>query len=435
MCRKLFSGIVTLSFIFLFCDSVLAKSAEYEISELKTQIKAMQKQINQMQKNIQILEVSQNKNQELQELTQEGLSKVGSLLNIFEGVNVGAGVTFVLQATDHANNNNADKEDVADASYSVDLQFEREFADYAKGFIHLEAGGGAGVEDELKVFSNVNRDADNDENVRLTEVWYEYYLDKLPATLTVGKIDATCFIDTNEYANDECAQFLGRIFRNSPTIEFADNAAGLRLGLEPIDSLDAELVLMDGDSDWEDAFDNIFFSGQLNFKPKLLGRPGNYRILGWINDNDHTKWSDSSQTKENACGVGISFDQRFSDNIGAFVRYGWQDPQQRLNGLDDDFSLEHAWSTGLQLSGNLWNRGDDILAFAVGQAIPSQNYKDANTLNAKNEGHFETYYNYKVNDYLALTPDLQVIWNPYGDDATVGDDTIVVGGLRGQVDF
>ena len=103
------------------------------------------------------------------------------------------------------------------------MEFEKEFANYGKAFVHLETGDGAGIEDELKVFSNVNRDADDSDNsVSVTEVWYEHYPENMPLTITAGKIDATGFIDTNEYANDECGQFLGRIFRNSPTIEFAD---------------------------------------------------------------------------------------------------------------------------------------------------------------------------------------------------------------------
>ncbi|MFH1901548.1 MAG: carbohydrate porin [Candidatus Omnitrophota bacterium] len=390
-----------------------------EIAELKARIAQLEKKL-----------VKQDR--DLTELKEEGI------LPSIEGLTIGAGATFILQGTHNANGDNLSKkgEDVTDASYSIDLEFEKEFADYGKAFIHLEAGGGAGVEDELKVFSNVNRDADDDENVRLTEAWYEHYSSNLPLTLTFGKIDATCFIDTNEYANDEVNQFLGRIFRNSPTIEFADNAAGIRLGLEPVDLMAAEMVLMDADSDWKDMFDNIFFAGQINFKPKLFGRGGNYRILGWLNDREHTKWADATKTKEKGFGFGLSFDQELTDNLGAFVRYGWQEPDQRLNGLDDDFSLEHAWSTGLQLSGSIWGRDDDVLAFAVGQAIPSDDYKKAGSnLNAKDEGHFEAYYSFKVNEHLTLSPDIQVIWNPYGDDATNGKDTITVVGMRGQVDF
>ena len=418
----LFLGMVTAVKICLADDG----SIRAEIAELKSRITQLEQKIAAQEKK------SVEQTSKISRLEERGIE-----LPVLEGLTIGAGATFVLQGTHNANGDNLSKkgEDVTDASYSIDLEFEKEFSDYGKAFIHLEAGGGAGVEDELKVFSNVNRDADNDENVRLTEVWYEHYLTTLPATLTLGKIDATGFIDTNEYANDEAAQFLGRIFRNSPAIEFADNAAGVRFGVEPTDFVDIELVAMDADSDWEDVFDDIFVAGQLNLKPKLFGRSGNYRLLGWVNDRQHTRWSDATKTKEEGYGFGISFDQELTDNLGAFLRYAWQDPEQRLNGLDDDFSLEHSWSAGMQLKGSIWGRENDVLAVAVGQAIPSDDYKKTGSLNAKKEGHFETYYSYKVNEHLTLSPDLQVIWNPYGDDATNGKDTITVFGMRGQVDF
>jgi high affinity Mn2+ porin len=200
--------------------------------------------------------------------------------------------------------------------------------------------------------------------------------------------------------------------------------------------MDVEFVVMDADSNWEDVFDNVFVAGQLNLKPKLFGRNSNYRVLGWLNDREHIKWPDSVLTKKEGYGFGLSFDQGLTDNLGAFVRYAWQDPDRRLNGLDDDFSLEHAWSAGLQLSGAIWGRNEDIFALAYGQAIPSDDYKNAGTnLNAKTEDHIELYYSFKVNDHLFLSPDIQIIWDPYGGDATNGDDTIVVGGLRTQVDF
>lgn len=62
-------------------------------------------------------------------------------------------------------------------------------------------------------------------------------------------------------------------------------------------------------------------------------------------------------------------------------------------------------------------------------------YKKVNSLKAKSEEHLEAYYSFKVNDHLTLSPDFQVIWDPYGGDATNGDKAIVVGGLRTQVDF
>ena len=425
MYKRLFRGLAVLSFIFLCSDFTFAESVEDEVKELKARIAELERRLDRQQDAVAIY------GDEMEKIKEAGV------LPQLEGINIGAGVTFVIQGTDNANGSSlsAKGEDVTDGSYSIDLEFEKEFEDYGMAFIHFETGDGAGVEDELQVFSNVNRDADDSDNaIALTEAWYEHYFQSIPASLMVGKIDGTVLVDTNEYANDEATQFLGRIFRNSPTIKFPDNAAGFCFGVEPIDVMDVQLLLMDADGDWEDIVDEIFFAGQLNFKPNLFERNGNYRVLGWLNDRDHTKWKDSAQKKEKTYGVGISFDQELTDDLGAFLRYGWQDPDVYLNG--ESFSLEYAWSTGLQLKGTGWGREDDVLGLAVGQAMPSDEYKKAGSnLNAKDEGHFEAYYNYKVNDHLTLTPDLQIIWNPYGKDATNGSDAIVVGGIKGQVDF
>jgi uncharacterized protein (DUF2164 family) len=420
-----FSNFLTASLVLLLFLG-FAEIGFSEEEEIVAQIDQLKSRIAQLENKL---------GQHSQEITE---IKENSSMDYLEGLSMGVGATFILQGTHNANGDILSKkgEDVTDSSYSIDLEFEKEFQNYGKAFIHLEAGGGTGVEDELKLFSNVNRDADNDENVRLTEVWYEHYLESLPLTITFGKIDATCFIDANEYANDECVQFLGRIFRNSPTIEFADNAAGIRFGLRPVEFLDIELVIMDADSNWEDVLDDIFVAGQINFKPQIFNRDANYRLISWFNDRGHTKWDDSSKTGQNGYGVGVSLDQQLSDNFGVFVRYGWQEPDRRLNGLDDDFSLEHAWSVGLQVSGTLWKRDSDIFAVAFGQAIPSDDYRDAGVaLNAKSEDHLEVYYNCKINDHLMLSPDIQVVWDPYGSDAFNGDDVVIIGGLRGQVDF
>lgn len=423
MPQRLFGWFSIFSITFSVGSSAFAKSTEEELAELKSKITALEKKLDKQ-------EAYLKKHREMEK-------SLDKMKDVFDGLSLGAGATFVIQGTNNANGDSLSKnsEDVTDASYSIDLEFEKAFDDYGLGFIHLETGDGAGVEDELRVFSNVNRDADDSDNsVSVTEAYYEHYFKSIPLTLTFGKIDATGYVDTNEYANDECTQFLGRIFRNSPAVEFPDdNAAGVRLSIEPVDFLDLELAVMDANADWEDAFDNIFFSGQLNFKPNLLERPGNYRVYGWLNDKDHIKWDNAAKIKEEGYGFGLSFDQELTDCIGAFVRYGWQNPEVYANG--SEFSLEQSWSTGIRLAGSLWSRDDDIFAIAFGQVIPSDDYKKANSVKANSEEHLEAYYSFKANDHLTVSPDIQVIWDPYGGDAVNGDKTVVVGGLRGQVDF
>jgi len=424
MRKRLFSGLLIFSFIFLFSDFAFATSVEDEIKELKARIAELERKLDRQQA---IVET---------QTEQIGGIKETGILPQLEGIEIGAGATFVVQGTSKANGDDLSEngEDVTDTSYSIDLELEKEFDDYGLAFIHLETGDGAGVEDELQVYSNVNRDADDSDNsVSLTEVWYEHYFKILPITLMVGKIDGTVLIDNNEYANDEATQFLGRIFRNSPTIELPDNAAGLKVAFSPFKLVDIDGLIMDADGDWEDIGDDTFIAGQLNLKPNFLDRNGNYRFIAWLSNRDHTKWNNSSNIQEEAYGFGICFDQELTDTLGAFARYGWQDPEVYLNG--ESFSLEHFYSIGLQLKGTLWKRNEDVLGCAFGQIFPSDDYKNANSVNAETESHLEAYYSFKANKHLTLSPDIQVIWNPYGDDAANGKDTILVGGLRGQVDF
>lgn len=436
LARRVLSWFFVFGIVFYSCNPVFAKTTEEEITELKARIAQLEKRLVQQEdKTVEVEKIAHGAKREFSEFIDY---KAGEGLEIKPaGLTIGAGATFILQGTNNANGDDLAKngEDVTDVSYSMDLELEKTFDDYGLAFIHLETGDGAGVEDELQVFSNVNRDADDSDNsVSVTEAYYEHYFKILPLTLTFGKIDPTAYLDQNEYANDECTQFLGHIFRNSPALEFPDdNAAGVRMAIEPVDFLGLEFTAMDANADWEDAFDNMFLAGQVNIKPNILDRPGNYRVYGWLNDKDHIKWDDALKTKEESYGFGLSFDQEITDVLGAFARYGWQDPEVYADG--SDFSLEQFWSAGIQLAGSLWNRDEDVIAIAFGQVIPSDDYKKANDLKANTESHLEAYYNFKVNDNLSVSPDIQVIWDPYGGDAVNGDKTIFVGGVRAQVDF
>jgi carbohydrate-selective porin OprB len=118
-----------------------------------------------------------------------------------------------------------------------------------------------------------------------------------------------------------------------------------------------------------------------------------------------------------------------TDVYGLFGRFGWQEPR-----VSD---LEFHWSLGGQMTGKFWGRPEDIVAVGVGQAIPGKPYGDAGNPN-NSETHLETYYAFKVNEYLTISPDFQWIWRPDGvgkKNVTESGDTIFVYGARGQVGF
>ena len=361
---------------------------------------------------------------------QEKSNEMGAL-SLFEGINIGAGATFIVQGSVNANSTEKKGENAIDVTYSVDLELEKEFRDYAKVFIHLEAGGGGGLDnDEVTLFSGVNRDAGDTKNrVEVTETWYEHYLLDNKLTLTLGKLDPTCYLDDNAIANDETSQFLGPAFRNSAALEFPDdNGAGFRIGFIPLEWIEINAGVFDDNADWEDITDNIFCFGQVNFKPNFLGKEGNYRFYGWHDDSCHMELIDTSKKEEENFGFGLSFDQQLTDMLTCFVRFGWEDP-----GVSN---IEYAWSAGARVTGKVWGRNEDVIGAAFGQNIPGSDYGKAGNP-GHNETHVETYYNIHVNEHLSVSPGLQVIWNPNGA-ASGGegrDDTVIVFSVRAQVDF
>lgn len=355
---------------------------------------------------------------------------------VLEGLKISAGATFVVQGTINANATGSEGEDVTDGSYSADIELEKSIGDFGAAFLHLEAGQGDGVmsPDELDLFSGVNKDATGDDaDLGIAELWYEHsFLDE-KIVLTTGKLDATCYFDTNELANDECTQFLSDMFKNSPVIEFPDdNAGGIRLAIDPSEWLEfGEWIefgvgIFDANADWENIADNIFAIGEITLKPKLFDREGAYRFYGWFNDNDHTEYLDTTKTEEEGYGFGVSFDQELTDIIAAFFRFGWRNEEV----CDCDMS----WSIGCQVAGQQWGRTGDTFGLAIGQVMPGDDYADAGNPD-HDEGHFEAYYNVYINDHLSISPDLQIIWNPKGDGTAGRDDTITVLGLRAQLDF
>ncbi|MCM8812942.1 MAG: carbohydrate porin [Candidatus Omnitrophica bacterium] len=368
--------------------------------------------------------------------------------NLLDGLKLCAGATMVIQGTSNANGsginaaqNSYKGDDATDASYSVDIELSKVFAENgARAFLYLTTGEGAGVTDTIEVFSNVNHDADDSAALSVAELWWQQDIAGA-ARITIGKIDPTKYIDTNAYANDECGQFLGSMFRNSPTVEFSGNAFGVRAAWAATSWLEIETVYADGDADFRQIGDAPWLGLQASCKATVGERPGTYRVLYWYNDRPHTKWNDPSKIKESGNGFGISADQEISAHIGIFARAGWQDQGSFIDTAGDgitveDFSLAAAYSAGVQILGTFWGRENDVCGFGYGIIKPSDDYKNSTAgLKGKTEGHLEAYYKFVCNQNLALTPDVQVITNPFGGDASNGDDPIYVAGMRAQISF
>jgi len=421
-----------------------------EIQALKTKVTELESRLAQQEgKTIEVEKVAHGAQKEFHEFIKykpsEGVEIPAA------GLEIGADATLVFQGTPNANNTGDDEDSIFDASWKVSIEIGKEFDDWGFAFIELEAGQNDSVESELSVFSNVDAaQADSDGRVDITKVFYEHYPFKRQLILTIGKIDAGDYIDVNSFAGSDKTQFLGNMFKHAPTIEYpSGNNLGVRLFtcFESIKFVQLELGCFDGNGDWDDIFDHNVYMGQINLKPTILlnmdkeQRDGNYRFYTWINDQYHTKLvnagePESEDTKEMNYGFGLSCDQMITDVFGVFGRFGWQRPDIVL--IDGSATIETSWSTGAQMTGKYWMREDDILGFAIGQVFVSEQWEDSSDDNyGAGEGHIEAYYKCQLNQNLAISPDMQVIWNPNGvnNSSEGGDDTIFIYGLRGHVDF
>ena len=335
---------------------------------------------------------------------------------------IAGGVTGIFQGSPGSSNVDIDRSFEPSMSFDVELTLRSP----KSGTVYLlfESGMGEGIDAHIPTFSGFNADADDNFNLRPSEAWYEHaFGEKL--RLRGGKIDITTDFDTNAAANDETKQFLSGGFVNNPVTAFPDNnSLGAMLWAAPNDFLDLGFGYADAAADWDNVFKNLFFILELDMKPLIADRRGNYRFYGWHNCKDHERLDSLDASRVSNYGFGISADQEIAEGVTLFARYG------RQRGVVSE--IGRAWSAGLEISGKTGRRKDDSFGFAYGQAIIGNDFKSLVTedgVDLGNEHHLEIYYSIKANNFLRISPTLQWVNNPAGDKGING---IWAFGVRAQ---
>jgi hypothetical protein len=195
-------------------------------------------------------------------------------------INVGIGLTGIVQGSIEAEDVSGENNDQTDGSWSMDIELESPVGERGTVFALIEAGQGEGLTDELAVFHGVNDDAgDSESKLEVTEAWYEHNFCQDRLVLTAGKLDLSNYVDGNAVANDETTQFLNTGLVNSLAIAFPeDNGAGIRVGVFPEGIAEFNFGWAESDADWEDIANDGFGIAEVNLKPAFLDREGNYRF-------------------------------------------------------------------------------------------------------------------------------------------------------------
>ncbi len=230
---------------------------------------------------------------------------------------------------------------------------------------------------------------------------------------SVGLIDSSWRYDFNDTANSTRERFLSPALENSPTIPFPDRSFALDLlwNLSPGFDLHAGLYQSNcGDNSTycldDLSSDQWFTPLELSWHNETEKRgKGTYKLLAFWNRRGENEGG----------GLSLNLEHRFG-NVIPFARLSWSDSSVA------DF--DRFASAGVTFSGPA-RRTHDALGIGVAAGRPSDRNKRTETL-------FETYWRFQLNPFVALSPSVQLVFDP-ADNPTA--NRVLLGALRLQLDF
>jgi carbohydrate-selective porin OprB len=302
-----------------------------------------------------------------------------------------------------------------------DLVFSFRVGDNTTAVIDLEATGGDGLDPKIPNFSGLNGVAGSTgDRARFRQAWVEHSLFNDDMLITIGKIDLGNYFDSNSVANDENAQFLSGAFVNAHALSLPGKGPGTRLQLKLADPLVLGIgygsgnVDENGEPTGTDILNHGFGIAEIDYRLQLGELEGNYRVYGAIDGSLPDNFIKLKQ--KSAYNYGVSIDQQMTNKLTLFGRYAQRD--------SSIYKTSRSWSAGLQFTGLIPDRTEDVTAVAYGQIYGQR-------LGAQ-EKLLEWYYKIKATEKIGISPIVQYLITPQGDRSR---DNVVVLGLRSQVNF
>jgi high affinity Mn2+ porin len=429
--------LVLLMVMVFVCAPLFSANAQ---EDLNKEVEFLKQRVQELEEKIEEQEESADQDEE----ALKGYRKeLAAILEFLKGFEIGFSATGVGQGSvgNHANEgipSDRERADRVDGSISADLEISKRIGNHGLASVILAGAYGDGLDPRIPSWWGINGDAEGEQRIYLKELWYEHALFDERLIFTLGKVDLSAYVDANEAANDETAQFLSPGFVHSAAIEFPDdNGPGVRVQFIPLELVDISLGWGEGDADWNDLGQRSFFIGEVGLHPEFGGLQGNYRLYGWyrrhLRDEGFVSWDDQikgDSDSQNGWGLGLSLDQAVTPHVTLFGRVGYQNQEV--------YEFGWAWSVGAEVKGGYWGRDDDALGIAYGMAMISDDYRDfkriidAEPWFTQDESHLELYYRFQLNDHISISPDIQVLWNAQGDKRF---DPVTVIGIRATLEF
>ena len=376
------------------------------------------------------------------------------------GIEVGLGVTNIYQQNVRGGISTHRRAGRFAGSYDLELSADLEkLLGIQGGSLYMltegkwSQSGGIDAPSVGSVFG-VNGDGADRRTMDVTELWYEQAFAEEMLRMRFGKMDlrggfehhgCPVAFDCSIYANDEVTQFLNMSLINNPTIPFPDYGLGVAVHYSPGRFWYVSAAVVDAQADVrETGFnttfgdeDYFFYIFETGVTPKLDSEKGPlqgvYRIGLWYDPQPkaNTDYADTGKSYRDDVGLYLSCGQMLakenadpddSQGLGGFFRYGCANSKKN--------DIANFWSFGFQYQGLIEERNDDVLGAGFARGIFSD--KASTTYTDDNESVVELYYNAQVTPWLNISPNIQYVADPGGNDT--GSDAVVLG-VRAQMSF
>ena len=272
-------------------------------------------------------------------------------------------------------------DDHAYALASADLFFTAGIAQNTIFFADIVALSGSTPDAEIFPLTLLNGYtarlvAQNELNLR--EVWLRTELFGQRLALTTGRLDLTNYFDANAFSNDESTQFLSDALVNNQMLGLSSNGTGVAAEFDPKNGFRFKFGLQQSNNDATNLSDSLFTLSEVGYTFTPFSLPeGSYRL-----------WFRTDNTAEDVTqkGVGISIDQKLTNAVGLFGRYGTQGFE--VEGRD------HYWSVGVGVQHAFIFNPDDM--WGIG-------YAETTFFGSDREKLVEGYYNLLLTERLRLS--------------------------------
>jgi hypothetical protein len=309
-------------------------------------------------------------------------------------VKIGVDAAITSQFAKRTEGSDAFVDNRAYALASADLFFTAGIAQNTIFFADIVALSGPPPDAEIPSLTLLNgytARLERQNELNLREVWLRTELFGQRLALTTGRLDLTNYFDQNAFSNDESTQFLSDALVNNQMLGLGSNGTGVAAEFDPKNGFRLKFGLQQSNNEATNLSDSLFTLSEVGYTFTPFSLPeGSYR---WWFRTDNT-------TESIRKGTGISVDQKLTNGVGLFARYGTQDLE--LDGRD------HYWSAGVGFQNGLGFNPQDT--WGVG-------YSNMDLESGYREKLVEGYYNLLLTERLRLSFHLtHVLDSPPGDE-------------------